>query len=76
MGSNRYAATIATPEVFAAHSVADLLTWSDHDLEDLGLLIHHMDYDRATDRYVPIALDEAFARAADALRALEHPDQA
>lgn len=66
----------ATPEVFAAHTVAELLTWSDHALEDLGRLSRPMAYDRATDRYVPIAWDEAFARTADALRGLEHPDQA
>ncbi|TCS05930.1 FdhF/YdeP family oxidoreductase [Caulobacter sp. BK020] len=66
----------ATPEAFAGHTVTELLTWSDHALEDLGRLTHPMAYDRATDRYVPITWDEAFARAADALRGLEHPNQA
>ena len=66
----------ATPEVFAAHTVTELKTWSDHALEDLGRLTHPMTYDRASDRYRPIAWDEAFARTADALRALDHPDQA
>ncbi|KRA57196.1 CbbBc protein [Caulobacter sp. Root656] len=66
----------ATPEVFVAHTVTELLTWSDHALEDLGRLTHPMAYDRATDRYVPVAWDEAFARTAGALRGLEHPNQA
>jgi molybdopterin-dependent oxidoreductase alpha subunit len=66
----------ATPEVFAAHTVTELLTWTDHALEDLGRLTHPMAYDRATDRYVPIAWDEAFARTAQALRGLDHPNQA
>jgi molybdopterin-dependent oxidoreductase alpha subunit len=66
----------ATPEVFAAHTVTELKTWSDHALEDLGRLTHPMAYDRATDRYLPIAWDEAFARTADALRAMDHPNQA
>jgi len=66
----------AGPDAFAAHTVTELLTWSDHALEDLGRLTHPMAYDRASDRYRPIAWDEAFARTADALRALDHPDQA
>jgi molybdopterin-dependent oxidoreductase alpha subunit len=66
----------ATPEVFAAHTVTELKTWSDHALEDLGRLTHPMAYDKATDRYVAIAWDDAFARTADALRALDHPNQA
>ena len=35
-----------------------------------------MVYDRATDRYLPISWDEAFARIGAALRALPHPDMA
>jgi molybdopterin-dependent oxidoreductase alpha subunit len=66
----------ATPEVFSAHTVTELKTWSDHALEDLGRLTHPMAYDRATDRYLPIAWDQAFARTADALRAMDHPNQA
>jgi len=66
----------ATPETFAAHTVTELLTWSDHALEDLGRLTHPMAYDKATDRYLPISWEDAFARTADALRALDHPNQA
>ncbi|MDR3466251.1 MAG: FdhF/YdeP family oxidoreductase [Xanthobacteraceae bacterium] len=63
-----------TPEFFAAHPVAELWTWSDHALEDEGRLTHPMVYDRASDRYVPIGWDEAFARIGARLRALA-PDE-
>ena len=66
----------ATPEVFQRHTVSELLTWSDHQIEDLGRLTQPMAYDRASDRYRPISWDEAFARTGQALRALESPDQA
>ena len=66
----------ATPEVFAAHTVSELLTWSDHAIEDLGGLTHPMAYDPASDRYLPIAWGEAFARAGAALRAMDNPHQA
>ncbi len=66
----------ATAQIFARHTVSELLTWSDHAIEDLGRLTEPMAYDAASDRYLPIAWDDAFAQTADALRALEHPDQA
>ncbi|CAL4867306.1 Protein YdeP [Asticcacaulis sp. MM231] len=66
----------ATPEVFAQHSVRELLTWHDHDLENLGRLTHPMIYDPATDHYVEISWDEAFQRIATALNALPDPNMA
>lgn len=66
----------ASPEVFARHTVTELLGWNDHALEDLGRLTHPMAYDAASDRYLPIEWDEAFARAAGALNALPDPDMA
>jgi len=66
----------ATPEFFAAHAVSELWGWSDHALEDAGRLTHPMAYDPASDRYLPIAWDEAFAQAAAALRRLQDPNQA
>ncbi|MBU4434107.1 MAG: FdhF/YdeP family oxidoreductase [Alphaproteobacteria bacterium] len=66
----------ATPEVFARHTVSELLTWSDHAIEDLGRLTEPMAYDAASDRYLPISWDEAFARTGAALRALDDPNQA
>ena len=66
----------ATPELFAAHTVSELKTWSDHQLEDAGRLTEPMAYDAGTDRYLPIAWDAAFAKVAAGLKALDHPDQA
>ncbi|MDG2530149.1 FdhF/YdeP family oxidoreductase [Caulobacter endophyticus] len=66
----------ATPEVFAAHTVSEMLTWSDHAIEDLGRLTHPMAYDAASDRYLPIEWSEAFARTGAAIQALESPHQA
>ncbi|MFY8210919.1 MAG: molybdopterin-dependent oxidoreductase, partial [Caulobacter sp.] len=66
----------ATPEVFARHTVSELLTWSDHQIEDLGRLTEPMAYDPADDRYKAISWDEAFTRTGAALKALEDPNQA
>ncbi|PIB96751.1 FdhF/YdeP family oxidoreductase [Caulobacter sp. X] len=66
----------ATPEVFAQHTVSELLTWSDHEIEDLGRLTEPMAYDPADDRYKAITWDEAFARTGAALKALDDPNQA
>ncbi|MDP3855486.1 FdhF/YdeP family oxidoreductase [Phenylobacterium sp.] len=66
----------ATPDLFAAHTVAQLWTWSDHALEDAGRLTHPMAYDRASDRYAPISWEDAFARVGAALRGLDDPNRA
>src|ERR1700758_1930577 len=50
------------PEFFAAHTVAELSTWSDYALENEGRLTHPMAYDAASDTYREISWDEAFAR--------------
>ena len=49
-----------TPDFFREHSVADLLTWPDHDLEQAGRLTHPMKYDASSDRYVAVSWEEAF----------------
>lgn len=66
----------AGPELFAAHTVAELAVQSDFWLEDQGRLTHPMAYDATSDRYVPIAWDDAFERIARHLNALPDPDQA
>ncbi len=66
----------ATPEVFANHTVSELLIWNDHDLENLGRLTHPMVYDQASDRYVAIDWDDAFGRIAAGLNALPDPNMA
>ncbi len=63
-----------TPEFFAAHPVAELLTWSDHDLENAGRLTHPLAYDAASDTYQAIEWDDAFARIGQTLASLPDPD--
>lgn len=64
------------PAFFARHSVSSLREQSDYWLEYQGRLTEPMRYDPATDRYQPIAWDDAFALVAQHLNALESPDQA
>ncbi|MET9216268.1 MULTISPECIES: FdhF/YdeP family oxidoreductase [unclassified Nocardia] len=65
-----------TPEFFAAHTVSELATWSDFDLEDQGRLTHPMVYDAATDHYVPISWPDAFEMVGKTLRELPDPNLA
>ncbi|BBU32186.1 formate dehydrogenase subunit alpha (plasmid) [Burkholderia sp. THE68] len=65
-----------TPEFFAQHSVSELTSWNDYDLEMAGRLTHPMVYEAASDRYVPIEWNDAFALVGRHLNALDHPDQA
>jgi molybdopterin-dependent oxidoreductase alpha subunit len=65
-----------TPDFFAQHTVAELMERSDFWLEDQGRLTQPMAYDAASDKYLPIAWDDAFARIAARLNALPDPDQA
>ncbi|GGF49917.1 oxidoreductase [Azorhizobium oxalatiphilum] len=66
----------ATPDIFATHTVSELRGWSDYALENLGRLTEPMVYDRATDRYVPVAWEAAFAGIAAELNALNDPNEA
>ena len=50
-----------TPAFFERYTVGELQSWKDYDLEQQGRLTHPLRYDRATDRYVPCAWDDAFA---------------
>jgi molybdopterin-dependent oxidoreductase alpha subunit len=63
----------AGPELFAKHTVDELLAQSDHWLEQQGRLTHPMIRRAGSDRFEPIAWDEAFARAGEALRSLPDP---
>ncbi|MEV4262488.1 FdhF/YdeP family oxidoreductase [Kribbella sp. NPDC049584] len=63
-------------EFFAQHTVAELETWTDFALEDVGRLTEPMVYDAATDHYVPISWSAAFDAIGTQLRALDSPDQA
>ena len=60
----------ATPEFFTGHRVADLRQWRDYDLEELGRLTTPLRYHAATDRYLPIAWDTAFAEIGAELKTM------
>ncbi len=63
-----------TPEFFAQHRIAELRTWTDHQLEEAGRLTHPMRWDKASDTYVPVAWEEAFREIGQELKGFE-PDQ-
>jgi molybdopterin-dependent oxidoreductase alpha subunit len=60
-----------TPAFFAEHTVGELRGWSDHQLEEQGRLTAPMRHDRASDKYVPIAWEEAFREIGAELRGLD-----
>jgi molybdopterin-dependent oxidoreductase alpha subunit len=66
----------ANPDFFAAHTVSELSTWSDFALEDVGRLTDPLRYDAASDEYVPVSWDDAFALAGRHLRGLASPNEA
>ncbi|KUM05567.1 FdhF/YdeP family oxidoreductase [Chromobacterium subtsugae] len=63
-------------DFFARHTVTALLQQSDYELEQHGRLTEPLAYDAASDRYLPISWDDAFALTARHLRALPDPNQA
>jgi molybdopterin-dependent oxidoreductase alpha subunit len=60
-----------TPAFFEQHSLTELRSWSDYELEQHGRLTHPLRYDPATDRYVATSWDEAFDGIGAALRPLD-----
>lgn len=66
----------ADPEFFAQHTVSELLTWSDHRIEDAGRLTNPMLYDRGSDRFLPIEWSEAFEKIGCYLQKLPNPNLA
>jgi molybdopterin-dependent oxidoreductase alpha subunit len=64
------------PDFFKKHTVSELRTWTDYDLEREGRLTHPLRYDAATDRYVQAGWDEAFGEIAGVLNSLDSPDRA
>jgi molybdopterin-dependent oxidoreductase alpha subunit len=65
-----------TPGFFEQHSIAELMTQSDFELEQHGRLTDPLVYDAVRDRYVPIEWDAAFELIARHLKALDDPDRA
>jgi molybdopterin-dependent oxidoreductase alpha subunit len=66
----------ATPALFRAHSVSELLTMSDRWLEQQGRLTEPLLRRAGAAHYEPVAWDEAFALLGRELNALESPNQA
>lgn len=60
-----------TPEFFELHTVRSLLNWHDHDLEEAGRLTAPMRYDAASDKYVEVTWEQAFAEIGKELNQLE-----
>lgn len=60
-----------TPDFFAEHTVSELKTWKDYDLEQTGRLTHPMRYEPESDKYIPVSWEEAFAGIGAELRALD-----
>ena len=65
-----------TRDLFERFTVSELAAQSDYWLERQGRLTEPMRYDAASDRYVPIGWDDAFALIGQHLRALDSPHQA
>ena len=59
---------------FDKHTLAELRKWSDYSLEAEGRLTTPMKWDRATDKYVPVAWDAAIADIARILRETTQPE--
>jgi molybdopterin-dependent oxidoreductase alpha subunit len=59
---------------FEAHSVAELLSWPDYDLEEQGRLTEPMRYDPQTDRYAPVPWETAIREIGDRLKSFS-PDE-
>ena len=60
-----------SPEFFDQHTVSELKQWTDFELEQTGRITHPMRYDSASDKYVPVGWDEAFAAIGAELKALD-----
>lgn len=58
------------PEFFAAHTLTELQTWSDNELEQTGRLTHPMRFDPVSDKYVPFEWEDAFTAIGRELKPL------
>jgi len=58
-------------DFFARHTVSELEAMHDHELEELGRLTVPLRWDAATDHYVPVSWDAAFADIGAHLRAAD-----
>ncbi|WP_156680660.1 FdhF/YdeP family oxidoreductase [Sphingomonas profundi] len=60
-----------TPAFFQEHSLTELRGWADYDLEQHGRLTDPLRYDAATDRYVVVPWETAFAEIGARLKTIE-----
>ena len=58
-------------DFFAAHTLTELESWLDYSLEEQGRLTEPMRWDAASDKYVPVSWNEAFAEIGRELRAMD-----
>ena len=56
---------------FRARTLTELRTWPDHDLEQVGRLTHPMRWDAASDKYAPVAWEDAFREIGRELRVID-----
>ncbi|HLU69420.1 MAG TPA: FdhF/YdeP family oxidoreductase, partial [Fibrobacteria bacterium] len=79
-GAKAIAAESTTKRVdrafFARHTVTELRAKDGYWLEQQGRLAEPMEYDRASDKYVPISWENLFAKLGTALRGLADPNEA
>src|SRR6195952_1610335 len=59
------------PGFFAHHTVSALNSWHDHELEEAGRVAAPLRWDPATDRYLEVSWEDAFAEIGRELNALE-----
>ncbi len=59
-----------TPDFWNDHTVTELRSWKDYDLEQTGRLTHPLRYDAGTDRYVEVKWEEAFENIGATLKSL------
>lgn len=65
------------PDFFSRHTLAELETWPDYNLEEAGRLTHPMRWNPETDKYEPVTWEVAFDEIGRELAALRSdPDQA
>ncbi|WP_225773900.1 FdhF/YdeP family oxidoreductase [Pseudomonas sp. Marseille-Q5115] len=60
----------ADVDFFSKHTLTELRTWPDHDLEQQGRITHPLRYDATTDTYRPVAWEDAFAAIGETLKRL------
>ena len=63
-----------TPDFFQEHTLTELKTWSDYDLEAIGRLTAPLRYNPETDKYEAVEWTEAFAEIGRELAAIREID--